>query len=339
MGDEMNVAVRLAVLAMVVCLSATTTPRAEEPRTILGIFYEGCEHLCQGFKDAIAESGFPAEVIIRDIAQDKSQLPRVAREAKEMAPDLVLTFGTSVTLGIIGTLDDAGDERFLTDIPVVFTVVADPFGTRIAKSFERSGRSNIAGTFNRVPESVNLEVIRQYDPTFDKLGLLYHSNERNSVIKKEELEALAPTLGIELVAVELDPGNAGAPDPATIPLRMAELREKGIRWTYLGSSSYLRLNSELYTSSAVENGIAILSPYESLVREHQALLSVAARYYDIGKLAADQALKILRDGVTPGDLPVVRAMDFAYVVNMDVARKLDRIPPFAFLQIAETVGQ
>jgi putative ABC transport system substrate-binding protein len=304
----------------------------------LGVVYDGCEYGCQGFEAGIVESDLDAEVVIRDIDQDKSLLPQVVEEARAMGADLVMTWGTSVTLGIVGTMDDLDDPRFLNDIPVVFMVVADPFGTRIAESFDGTGRPNLAGTFNRVPESVNVEVIRQYDPTVEKLGLLYHRNERNSVVKLEELTALAPTVGIELVALELDPGNDGPPDPATIPQRMAELREKGVRWLYLGSSSYLRLNGGLFTSSAVENGIAVLSPYESLVREQQALLSVAARYGDIGRLAAEQALRILRDGVPPGDLPIVRATEFAYVVNMDVARMLDRYPPFAFMQVAETVG-
>lgn len=328
------------VYSLIICLAlfmATLVPAAAETRTILGVFFEGCEHLCNGFKDAIAESGFDAKVVVVDIQQDKSRLPDVVEQARQEQVDLVLTFGTSVTLGVIGTLDDTDDPRFLNDIPVVFTVVADPFGTRIAESFEHSGRPNVAGTYNRVPEVVNVEVIRQYDPEFRKLGLLYNANERNSVIKKEELESLLPGLGIEFVAIELDPGNSGTPDPALIKIRMAELREQGVRWMYLGSSSFLRFEGEAYTSAAVENGIAILSPYESLVREERALMSIAARYYDVGKLAADQALAILRDGAEPGDLPILQASDFAYVVNMDVARELNRIPPFAFLQIAETV--
>lgn len=330
---------RSLTAAAVFFMTCAAAPVAAETKTIMGVFYEGCEHLCNGFKDAIAESGFDAEVQVIDIEQDKGRLPGVVELAREKQVDLVLTFGTSVTMGMIGTLDDIGNPAFLNEIPVVFTVVADPFGTRIAESFETSGRENVAGTFNRVPEAVNVEVIRQYDPDFTKLGLLYHSNERNSVIKKEELEAILPGLGIEFVPIELDPGNPGAPDPTLIPLRMAEFREQGVRWMYLGSSSFLRFEGKIYTSSAVENGIAILSPYESLVREEQALLSIAARYYDIGELAAGQALAILRDGATPGDLPVVRASDFAYVVNMDVARELDRIPPFAFLQVAETVSR
>ena len=242
-----------------------------------------------------------------------------------------------MTLGIVGTLDDIGKPRFLNDIPVVFTVVADPFGTRIAKSFEGSGRGNVTGTFNRVPESVNVEVIRQYDPTFRKLGLLYNRNEKNSAVKFQELSELTPKLGVELVALEVEPGSTGLPDVASIPLRMKELKEKGVRWLYLGSSSFLDKNREIFTSSAVENGIAVVSPYERLVRKSHALLSVAARYQDVGRLAAQQALKILRDGKKPSELPIVRATDFAYVINMEVAKKLNRFPPFNFLQIAEAV--
>lgn len=325
--------------AVFLYMVSSVAPAGAETKTILGVWYEGCEHLCNGFKDAIAASGFDAEVMEIDIEQDKSRLPGVVALAREKEVDLVLTFGTSVTLGMIGTLDDVGNPAYLNDIPVVFTVVADPFGTRIAEGFEGSGRANVAGTFNRVPEAVNVEVIRQYDPEFTKLGLLYHSNERNSVIKKEELEALLPDLGIEFVAIELDPANPGAPDPALIPVRMAEFRDRGVRWMYLGSSSYLRFEGTTYTRAAVENGIAIVSPYESLVREESALLSIAARYYDVGHLAADQALAILRDGAAPGDLPIVQASDFAYVVNMDVARELERIPPFSFLQVAEAVSK
>lgn len=325
------------IVGVTLCLSATV-PACAETKTILGVWYEPCEYLCEGLKDAIAGSGFDATVEIVSVDQDKSLLPGLVEDARRRKVDLVVTQGTSATLGIIGTLDDIGNPRFLDDIPVVFTVVADPFGTRIAESFERTGRNNVAGTFNRVPEAVNVEIIRQYDPGFGTLGLLYHSNERNSLIKKEELEALLPELGIEFVALELDPGNPGVPDPALIPVRMAEFRERGVRWMYLGSSTFLRIHGDLYTSSAVENGIAIVSPYESLVRDNRALLSIAARYYDIGKLAADQALAILRDGASPGDLPILQASDFAYVVNMDVARELNRIPPFAFLQVAEAVS-
>ncbi|WP_192360169.1 ABC transporter substrate binding protein [Mesorhizobium mediterraneum] len=331
-----SIARRLLTLAVFFVL--TTVASAADRKQILGIFYEGCENVCEGFKAAIKKSGFAADVTIIDLAQDKSRIPTAIAKARAMPADLVLTYGTNGTLGVIGTLDDTANPAFITEIPVVFVKVADPFGTHIAKGFEGSGRANVAGTFNRVPEAINIEIVRQYDPTFDKLGLLYNSNERNSAITAEELKKIAPTLGIELVALEIDPGNDSVPDIARIAERMAELREQGVRWLYVGSSSFLNANGELFTKTAVENGIAIVSPYEPLVREHHAMLSIAARLENVGHLAAEQALSILRDGATPGNLPIVRATDFAYVVNMEVAKKLDRYPPFAFLQVAEAVN-
>ena len=311
---------------------------AAERKQILGVFYEGCENVCEGLKAGIAESGFAADVTIIDLEQDKSRIAAAIAQARQMPAELVVTYGTSGTLGVIGTLADAGNPAFIEDIPVVFVKVADPFGTNIAKNFEGSGRPNVAGTFNRVPEAINIEVVRQYDPTFDKLGLLYNSNEANSAITATELQKLAPEVGIELVALEIDPGNEGVPEIGKIAVRMAELRDRGVKWLYVGSSSFLNVNGELFTKTAVENGIAVVSPYEPLVREHEALLSIAARLEDVGRLAAEQALKILRDGATPGDLPIVQATDFAYVVNMTVAKRLGRFPPFSFLQVAEAVN-
>ena len=73
------------------------------------------------------------------------------------------------------------------------------------------------------------------------------------------------------------------------------------------------------------------------IRETEALVSIAARARDVGRVAADQALRILRDGATPGELPIARVTEFAYVVNMAVARKLNTFPPIDILQIAETL--
>src|SRR3546814_19058962 len=46
-------------------------------------------------------------------------------------------------------------------------------------------------------------------------------------------------------------------------------------------------------------------------------MSVAARYYDVGRLAGEQAEKILVDGISAGELPVAQMTNFAIVINMD----------------------
>jgi putative ABC transport system substrate-binding protein len=185
---------------------------------------------------------------------------------------------------------------------------------------------------------VNIQAIRQFNPNFKKLGVLYNLNERNSVLKVEELRGLQENLGFELVALDLNHGLEAPPEIELIAKQMKALKKAEVDFIYVGSSSFLRRQHEIFTKEAIDNGIPVLSPYEELVRESNAILSVAARYYDVGRLAAKQVKRILIDGKKPSEIPVARISEFAYVINMQVARQLKLFPPLEFLQFAETIN-
>lgn len=322
----------LAFLAL-----ALPSPLMSGPLKIYGIWYEGCEATCKSFTETIKNSGIDAELIVRDAEQDKKLVAQYVQEAEAMHADLVTTYGTSATVVAIGRIGETNTTNLITDIPVVFMFVSDPFGSKIADSFDASGRGNVTGTYNRVPEDVNLRAIKSIRPDFKRLGMLFTQSEPNSVAKVEEVKRLAAESGYELVALEIDPGNAETPDPALLPERVAELAKAGVDFVYVGSSSFLSKNGAVFTDAAVANGIAVLSPYEEMVRDDSALISIAARAEDVGRVAAEQALRILKDGKKPGDLPIARVTDFAYVVNMRVAQELNLFPPMELLQIAEVV--
>lgn len=305
--------------------------------TIMIAVWRSCEEACHGFQDYLNEAGLDVEFLIRDAEQDSSRLAGFLAEARDEQVDLILSWGTSVSRGIAGTLDQLDDPAFNHDIPQIFTVVADPVGAGIVESLDHTGRTNVTGTFNRVPEHVNIETIRIYDPDFDHLGLLYNTNENNSVLKRDEMQALSAAMGFTLTAIELPLDGNGTPNPADIEPAVAQLAEAGVDFIYLGSSSFLDINRETFTRAAVENGLPVISPYERLVTGSHALISIAARYYDTGRLAGRLAEQILVDGEVPGDLPVARMTDFAFVINMRVARQLDMFPPIELLQSAETV--
>jgi putative ABC transport system substrate-binding protein len=304
---------------------------------IMIVTWRGCEEACQGVQEYLKEHVVDAEIILRDAGRKKRHLSEFRAEARAKSVDLVLTWGTSVTSGIAGTLADLKNSNFNHDIPHVFMIVADPVGAGIVKGLERTGRRNVTGTYNRVPEDVNIETIRAYLPGFKRLGLLYNTNEKNSVLKRNEVAALTDKMGFELIALELPLGDDGRPRVEDIAPRMEALKKAKVDFLYLGSSSFLRKNRDVVTRSAVDNGIPMLSPYEQLVRKSQALISVAARYYEVGRLAGAQAEKVLVGRVVPGDLPVARMTNFAVVINMDVAKKLKLFPPLDLLQVAETV--
>ncbi len=332
-----NFGVVLALMCTLVWPAGAAHAKAEKAFTIYMVFWRGCEEACEGFKKYIAENGIDAELVIRNANRDKSKLPGYVEEARALEVDLVVTWGTSVTRGMAGTLSNHGKPRFIDDIPVVFMVVADPIGSQIIESYEKTGRENVTGTRNRVPEEVNINTIRSYYPAFERLGLLYNTNEHNSVVKAREMQALAGKMNFELVALELELGADGKPNPESIPVRMAELEAAGVDFIYLGSSSFLDVHRDVFTGSALEHGIPVLSPYERLVRDSHALLSIAARYQDVGELAGRQTKSILIDGKKPGDLPVLSVDQYAYVVNMTTAKKLNMFPSVEILQFAETV--
>ena len=329
--------VMLAVMSALLLPGVPTDVQAKNAYTIYVALWRGCEEACEGFKNYIATKGVDAELVMRDAARDKKRLPGFVEEARTLGADLVVTWGTSVTRGMAGTLSKHDKPRFIDDIPLVFMIVADPIGSEIIESYEKTGRENVTGTRNRVPEAVNINTIRSYYPPFKRLGLLYNTNEHNSVVKAKELAELAPQMNFELVALELELGADGKPKPESIPVRMDELKAAGVDFIYLGSSSFLDVNRDLFTQSAVDHGIPVLSPYERLVRNSHALLSIAARYEDVGALAGRQAESILVGGKKPGDLPVLSVDQYAYVVNMTTAKKLNMFPSVEILQIAETV--
>jgi ABC-type uncharacterized transport system substrate-binding protein/predicted MFS family arabinose efflux permease len=326
-----------ALVAFMLATGWFASPAEAARKTIAMVVWIGCEDVCQGVKDFVADSGMDADVAVFDAAEDASKLPGIVDELRKTRPDLVITWGTKVTLGVVGSLDERNDPRFLSDIPVVFTVVSNPVGTKIIESYEKTGRPNVTGTRNRVPESVNIKSIRRYMKNFAHLGILYDTSEANSVAKVDEIKALTEELNFSLTALPLAAKADGTPDPASVAPKVQELKQAGVQFIYLGSSTFLEKQQDLFTGAALEAGLPILSPYEHLVSESNALMSVAARDYDVGKLAARQASRILVDGSQPGDLPVLAMEEFAYLVNMRVAKQLNLFPPVEFLQFVEKV--
>ncbi len=322
-------------IVLLACLSSSANATQYK---IMIATWRGCEEACQGFQDYLVEHGVDTQFIMRDAQKKSAPLPSFLAEAREKKVDLILTWGTSVTRGIAGTLADLNNQELNHDIPNVFMIVADPVGAGIVKSLDHTGRPNLTGTYNRVPEETIIETIRSYLPDFKRLGLLYNTDEKNSVLKRDEVADLTGPMSFELVALELPLDTNGKPHVDDIATKISELKEAEVDFIYLGSSSFLRDNKDAFTVAAVNNGIPVLSPYENLVHESQALISVAARYYDVGRLAGQQAEKILIGKIAPGDLPVLRMTDFAVVINMGVAKKLKLFPPMDLLQMAETVN-
>src|SRR5210317_2011770 len=105
--------IRVRSLVSFICLSILlSTPfpvLAEETKSgkklIYAVLWRGCEESCKAFTDVIVSSKINAEIILRNANGDKSHFADWIKETRSLNADLVLTWGTSATLGMAGTID------------------------------------------------------------------------------------------------------------------------------------------------------------------------------------------------------------------------------------------
>ncbi len=324
-----------ALLAALLATVAATDARAADPYRVYLVAWRGWEDACQGFKDYFTAEGIPIEVIFRDAGRDKSKLPLFVAEAKALDVDLVVTWGTSVTLGMLGTHDGTDPAKHITDIPSVFMIVSQPVGAKVVPDFTSSGR-NVAGTSYLVSEATQLKVARSYRP-FDRLAVIYNPLEKNSVLNVTRLERLADSEGFELLARPVPVDAEGKPDAEALPGLVAEVAAAGAQWLYQGPDSFLNVNRDVLTGEAVRHGVPVFAAGENPVRRASALLGVVNRYYMVGQFTAHQAVRILVDKVSPRDLPIASPSRFSLIINMDVAKTLGLYPPINLLKFAEVI--
>lgn len=309
-----------------------------EPRKIYMVVWRGCEDACKGFHDYFTERELPAEIILRDAGRDKKLLPGFVEEAKSLKPDLVVTWGTSVTRAIIGPRDAPDPSAHIENTPAVFMIVADPVGAKIVDSYETSGREWITGTRNRVPEDVQIRAIRSYFPA-NRIGIIYNTNELNAVLNAETLRNLSKEMDFELVEKQVPLNADGDPQADALPGLIGELADEKVDFLYVGSSSFISSNGDMFTNLAIEAGLPVAAGSEVLVRKSNALLAIANRYYNIGQLAGFQAEEVLFNNKKPIDLPIRSLSRYSFIINMDAARKLDLYPPIQLLRFADLINK
>jgi putative ABC transport system substrate-binding protein len=330
--------IRSVAVVAVLALGATAAVAqpSDDAQTIVMVTFRGCEEACEGFQEYVEQSEMNAEVIVLDIARNKELIPATRDEVRRLSPDLLVTWGTSVTLGMIGTVDDT-DPELVSNIPTVFMIVADPVGADIVVSRENPGRPYVTGTINRVPEEIQMRVLAEYRP-FDRIGVIYNDDELNSVLKAEEIGRVGLEQGFDVVNRVLKNGADGLPLVEDVAVAVAELAASDIDFLYLGSSSFLLANADSLTAAALDNGVGLATAYEAMVRDAGALIALANGYYNVGQLAARQAERILVEGETAGDLEVVGLDRFTVLINIDTAAELDLYPPMLLLRYAEIIG-
>ena len=306
---------------------------AQPVKKVFLITNRGCEEICQSFRRSLESQG-PVNFIARDIAGDTSRVAGFVAEARLLRPDLVATWGTGVTLAVVGPYDAPDPKRYLRDIPVVYMYVGNPVESRIARSASQSGRPNVAGANTSVPVEAQIKLLAAYRP-LTRVGMLYNTDEPAAVTQAAQVRQAFEAHAVQVNEVRLPMTAKGTPDAERIPAALDQLARQKPDFLYHIGSTFTLKQVKAISVGAIARGMPMFSPTESAFRQGCVLLGLISPLAGIGQVAAHQAGQILFHGRQPGDLPSPTLTHYSVLINMQAARDLRIYPPMKLLQFAE----
>ncbi len=327
----------LAAGSMLPAMAQKPAPRSVNgrPFRIYAITFRGMTDVEKGFEEYFAARKIPVQITYRDLNRDATRLPGFLDEIRSTRPDLIYTWGTSVTLGVVGPHNATNRSKYINDIPVVFTLVASPVLAGIVPDLKTSAR-NITGVTHVATTAAQIQAMAAYRP-YQTLGVLYTPTEKNSVVVIDEIRRLGHERGFDTVErmFRLDANRQPSAEGAADLVR--ELKEAKAQWLYLPPDSFLgTLAHDVVIPAAMAAGLPTFASTEQLMQAG-ALSGLVSRYHSIGQYTAHKVEKILVDKLAPAALPMDSLTRYSYQVRMAAAERLKLPPPLPMFSYAELI--
>jgi putative tryptophan/tyrosine transport system substrate-binding protein len=251
-------------------------------------------------------------------------LPALAAELVAEHPDVIVAgAGPSPALAV---------RRATTEIPVVFTLLADPIALGLVNSFPHPG-----GQFTGVTAldlagfpGKHLQLLTELVPKASRIA--YFINPNNAIhvqIARDYVPGAAQSLGIEVFTVE-------ARSRDDIDVAFAAATAQGAQAIDLPGDPLFSVNLSLIIESAARHRLPTLY----LLREFVVpggLMAYGPRFDTIWRRAGWYVDQILR-GARPADLPVEQPTRYHLIVNMKTAASLGvTIPPSILARADELI--
>jgi putative ABC transport system substrate-binding protein len=243
------------------------------------------------------------------------RLPQLAAELVRLRPDLIIAASVQPALAA---------KNATSEIPVVFSFIADPVGVGLVQSLARPG-GNVTGVTSLVIGSYlgkNFEVLRELLPKAQRVAVLM--NPDNSVPRlRLPLELpMASQFGFQADVIE-------ARTPAELPGAIAKAKA-------LGADALLSVGDPVLSTPA--NSIPDLANQAMLPAIYQTreivqaggLISYSPDFLGVARRHAHYVDRILR-GASPSGLPVEQPTKYDIIINLKTAETLGLTVPASLL--------
>jgi putative ABC transport system substrate-binding protein len=251
---------------------------------------------------------------------DAETIRRQASDLVALAPDVIVTTGGPATERMLQTT---------RSVPIVFALVPDPVGSGFVARLSRPG-GNATG-FMQFEYSLSgkwLELLKQIAPSVTRVAVLRNSDTPTGPAQFGVIQALAPSLRVEVIPVNLR-------DAAEIERAVAAFAGSPNGGLIVTSVAGAAFHRDLIITLAARHKLPAIF-YERYFVAAGGLISYGPNYLDQYRQAAGYVDRILK-GEKPADLPVVQPTKFELVINLKTAKALGVAIPPSVLAIADEV--
>jgi len=273
----------------------------------------------QGLQELGWSIGRNLQVDIRWGGNDEGRHRRFATELAGLAPEVILAVASQAVMEL---------QKATRTTPIVFVGVSDPVGAGFVDSMARPG-GTITG-FTQFEYGISakwLELLKEIAPQITRAAVLRNPAIASGSGALGALQAIAPSLGVELRPIDVRNG-------AEIERGLAAFvrgENDGLIVTGGGSP----VNRKLIVALAARYRLPAVYPFRYYTTEG-GLISYGSDLLAQFRQAATYIDRILK-GDKPSDLPVQAASKFDLVINLKTAKALGLTVPPTLLARADEV--
>jgi putative ABC transport system substrate-binding protein len=246
---------------------------------------------------------------------------KFAAELVALAPDVILADSSATVAPLL---------EVTPSVPIVFTIVADPVGAGYVDSLARPG-GNITG-FTNFEYSITgkwLELLKDIDPRVTRAAVLRESAIAAGPGQFGAIQAVAPSLGVDLRAVDVR-------DAGEIERAIAAFAQGSNGGLIVTGSPAAAFHRALIIALAARHRLPAVynsRPYAA----DGGLISYGPDFVDQYRRAAGYVDRILK-GEKPADLPVQAPTKYELVINLKTAKALGlEVPPTLLARADEVI--
>jgi putative tryptophan/tyrosine transport system substrate-binding protein len=245
---------------------------------------------------------------------------KYATELVALAPDIILASSSAAVAPLL--------EASRT-VPIVFAGIADPVGAGYVESLARPG-GNATG-FAIYEYSISgkwLELLKEVAPRVTQVAVLRESGIAAGPGQFGAIQALAPSLGVEVRAVDVR-------DAGDIERALTAFAQGSDGGMIVVGSPAATIQRGLIIALAARHKLPAVYPFRTFVADG-GLISYGPDFNDQFRRAAGYVDRILK-GEKPADLPVQASTKYELAINLKTAKALGLTVPDSLLTRADEV--